>query len=61
MMRWLIMPGGINVGKINRVPMAELCIQLEGAGFEDVATIGQSGNIIVIASFLFACQPTVRV
>ena len=50
MMRWLVMPRGINVGKINRVPMAELVTQLEGAGFKDVITIGQSGNIIVTAS-----------
>ena len=49
MMRWLVMPRGINVGKINRVPMAELVTRLEGAGFEDVITIGQSGNIIVTA------------
>ena len=49
MMRWLVMPRGINVGKINRVPMAELCALLEDAGFEDVITIGQSGNIIVTA------------
>ena len=50
MMRWLVMPRGINVGKINRVPMAELVTQLEGAGFKDVITIGQSGNIIVTAA-----------
>ena len=50
MMRWLVMPRGINVGKINRVPMAELCALLEDAGFGDVLSIGQSGNIIVTAS-----------
>ena len=50
MMRWLVMPCGINVGKINRVPMAELCALLEDAGFGDVLSIGQSGNIIVTAS-----------
>ena len=50
MMRWLVMPRGINVGKINRVPMAELVTRLEGAGFKDVITIGQSGNIIVTAA-----------
>ena len=44
------MPRGINVGKINRVPMAELCALLEDAGFGDVLSIGQSGNIIVTAS-----------
>ena len=50
MMRWLVMPRGINVGKINRVPMAELGALLEDAGFGDVLSIGQSGNIIVTAS-----------
>ena len=50
MMRWLVMPRGINVGKINRVPMAELCALLDDAGFGDVLSIGQSGNIIVTAS-----------
>ena len=50
MMRWLVMPRGINVGKLNRVPMAELCALLEDAGFGDVLSIGQSGNIIVTAS-----------
>lgn len=50
MTRWLVMPRGINVGKNNRVPMAELRSVLSEAGFEDVATIGQSGNIIVTRS-----------
>ncbi len=47
MTRWLVMPRGINVGKSNRVPMAELRTKLEDAGFEAVVTIGQSGNVIV--------------
>lgn len=46
MIRWLIMPRGINVGKYNRVPMPELKQSLLAAGFADVVTIGQSGNII---------------
>lgn len=47
MTRWLVMPRGINVGNNNRVPMADLRSALSGAGFEDVVTIGQSGNIII--------------
>lgn len=47
MTRWLVMPRGINAGNNNRVPMADLRSALSGAGFEDVVTIGQSGNIIV--------------
>ena len=45
--RYLVMPRGINVGTRNRVPMAELRSKLAGEGFSDVATVGQSGNVIV--------------
>ena len=45
--RYLVMPRGINVGTRNRVPMAELRAKLAGAGYSDVATVGQSGNVIV--------------
>ena len=47
--RYLVMPRGINVGTRNRVPMADLRAKLAGAGYADVATVGQSGNIIVSA------------
>ena len=45
--RYVVMPRGINVGTRNRVPMAELRAKLAGAGYSDVATVGQSGNVIV--------------
>ena len=45
--RYLVMPRGINVGTRNRVPMAELRAKLAGVGYSDVATVGQSGNVIV--------------
>lgn len=45
--RYLVMPRGINVGGRNRVPMAELRSRLTGAGYCDVATVLQSGNVIV--------------
>ena len=45
--RYLVMPRGINVGTRNRVPMAELRSKLTGDGYCDVATVGQSGNVIV--------------
>ena len=45
--RYVVMPRGINVGTRNRVPMADLRTQLAGAGYSDVATVGQSGNVIV--------------
>ena len=45
--RYLVMPRGINVGTRNRVPMAELRSKLAGEGYSDVATVLQSGNVIV--------------
>jgi uncharacterized protein (DUF1697 family) len=45
--RLLVMPRGINVGNRNRVPMAELRTELSSAGFADVTTILQSGNVLV--------------
>ena len=45
--RYLVMPRGINVGTRNRVPMAELRSKLTGDGYWDVATVLQSGNVIV--------------
>ena len=47
--RYLVMPRGINVGTRNRVPMADLRMRLAGVGLSDVATVGQSGNVIVSA------------
>jgi uncharacterized protein (DUF1697 family) len=38
---------GINVGSRNRVSMAELREQLANAGFDDVRTYLQSGNIVL--------------
>ena len=45
--RYLVMPRGINVGTRNRVPMAQLRSKLADAGYSDVATVLQSGNVIV--------------
>ena len=41
------MPRGINVGARNRVPMAEFRSKLADEGYVDVATVLQSGNVIV--------------
>jgi len=38
---------GVNLGPRNRVPMAELRAALEEAGFEDVKTYLQSGNVVL--------------
>ena len=48
--RYLVMPRGINVGSRNRVPMAELRSKLADEGYTDVATVLQSGNVIVSAA-----------
>ncbi len=45
--RYLVMPRGINVGTRNRVPMAELRSKLADEGYSDVATVLQSGNVIL--------------
>lgn len=45
--RMLILLRGINVGGHNKVPMAELRAALDKAGFDEVATYIQSGNIAV--------------
>ena len=47
--RYLVMPRGINVGTRNRVPMAKLRALLSDAGYSRVATVLQSGNVIVSA------------
>ena len=47
--RYLVMPRGVNVGTRNRVLMAELRSKLTGEGYWNVATVPQSGNVIVSA------------
>ena len=47
--RYLVMPRGINVGTRNRVPMAELRSKLANEGYSDLATILQSGNVVLSA------------
>jgi uncharacterized protein (DUF1697 family) len=41
---------GINIGPRNRIAMPKLREVLEGAGFEDVATYVQSGNVVLSSS-----------
>ena len=47
--RYLVLPRGINVGRYNRVPMAELRARLVEEGYSRVATVLQSGNVILSA------------
>lgn len=46
-MRHIALLRGVNVGKSNRVPMAELRDALGKAGFEHISTYLQSGNVIL--------------
>ncbi len=47
MERRVILLRGINLGPSKRVPMAELRELFKGAGFDDVRTYVQSGNVVV--------------
>jgi len=49
MARLVALLRGINVGGHKKVPMARLREVLEGAGFEDVRTYVQSGNVVLSA------------
>ena len=48
-MRWVALLRGINLGARNKVPMARLREVLEEAGFGDVRTYIQSGNVLFTA------------
>jgi uncharacterized protein (DUF1697 family) len=45
--RRIVLLRGINLGPNKRVPMAELRELFSGAGFEDVRTYVQSGNVVL--------------
>jgi uncharacterized protein (DUF1697 family) len=46
-MRQVVLLRGINLGSTRRVPMAELRSMLDGAGYENVRTYVQSGNVVL--------------
>jgi len=46
----IVLLRGINLGSTNRVAMPNLRSALEAAGFEDVATYVQSGNVVLSSS-----------
>ena len=50
MARQIALLRGINLGSRNRVSMPELRAALEAAGYEDVATLVQSGNILLTSA-----------
>lgn len=48
--RRVLLLRGINLGSARRVPMAELRVLLTDAGYADVATYVQSGNVVLAAT-----------
>jgi uncharacterized protein (DUF1697 family) len=46
MPRFAVLLRGVNVGKANRLPMADFKQLLQGLGFADVATLLNSGNAV---------------
>jgi len=49
MTRQIVLLRGINVGAHRRVAMAELRALLADAGYDEIETLGQSGNIVLSA------------
>jgi uncharacterized protein (DUF1697 family) len=49
MSRQIVLLRGINVGGHRRVAMADLRALLSGAGYNEVSTLGQSGNVVLSA------------
>jgi uncharacterized protein (DUF1697 family) len=47
MARLVVLLRGINIGSRNRISMPELRKALEGAGYDDVRTYLQSGNVVL--------------
>ncbi|MET8306794.1 DUF1697 domain-containing protein [Micromonospora sp. NPDC005173] len=47
--RYAVLLRGINLGKARRVAMADLRIQLTEEGYDNVATLLQSGNVVLDA------------
>ncbi|GGB77776.1 DUF1697 domain-containing protein [Henriciella pelagia] len=50
MNQWVVFLRGVNVGGNNKLPMKPLRDAMEAAGFEDVQTYIQSGNIVFRSS-----------
>jgi uncharacterized protein (DUF1697 family) len=57
MNRWVALLRGVNVGGVNRVPMADLRMTMEALGFDNVASYIQSGNLAFDAADSTAAGP----
>ncbi|MGH9303692.1 MAG: DUF1697 domain-containing protein [Acidimicrobiales bacterium] len=51
MQTWVCLLRAVNVGSHNKVPMAALRKAMEAAGFEEVRTYLQSGNLVARSAF----------
>jgi uncharacterized protein (DUF1697 family) len=65
MARHIVLLRGINIGSRNRIAMPELREALESAGFDDVATYVQSGNVVLssassAAGVTRACEQQIK-
>lgn len=47
--RWVVLLSGINVGNAKRIAMADLRALVASLGFTEVATVLQSGNVVLTA------------
>jgi uncharacterized protein (DUF1697 family) len=54
--RFVVLLRGVNVGKSNRVPMAEFKAMLHGLGYTDVVTLLNSGNAVISSADSSATQ-----
>ncbi len=61
MPRFVVLLRGVNVGKGNRVPMADFKAMLQGLGYEDVVTLLNSGNAVFTSSGRFPTKHTQKI
>jgi len=59
--RWILLLRGINVGGKRSMPMADLRQCLTGAGFDNVATYIQSGNVVLDATSATTAERVVEI
>src|SRR5438093_552712 len=57
-MRQIVLLRGVNIGARNRIAMPKLRETLQAAGFADVATYLQSGNVVLTSDASPACSPS---
>ncbi|MGH9078453.1 MAG: DUF1697 domain-containing protein, partial [Acidimicrobiales bacterium] len=56
MPRWVCLLRAVNLGGHNKVPMVTLRKAMEAAGFRDVQTYLQSGNVVATSAHASAAE-----